>query len=403
MRQWLNRNIWGMTITSLLSDASHEMVMAILPGFLPLIHVAAAALGWIEGASDAFSSFLKLFAGWYSDKIGHRKRMIVTGQFFTGVGLSLFAFAGGWGMILLGRMVSWFGRGLRGTLRDAMLSESVAPEFRARAIGFHRTGDTIGAIIGPILGVLLLSWLPGKFVHASSDAPFRAIFLLSLIPGITAPLAFLFMVKETRRQPRPWMNFMHSVRELPPVFRRMLIAVGIFGSGDFSPALLILAAATLLRHDYGAVRAAQLAALLYVVRNIVYAAASYPIGWLADRRKKAPLLAAGYGCGALTAALTAVMFGMGASSLYALTSIFVVAGTFAAAQDTLEKAIPPDITDPSIRGTVYGTLGAVNGAGDFISSALVGTLWSVASPEIAFAVAGGLMLAGAIGVETFVG
>src|SRR5580692_7349013 len=175
MKTWLNRNIWGMTITSLLSDASHEMVMAVLPGFLPLIHVAAAALGWIEGASDAFASFLKLFAGWYSDKIGHRKRMIVTGQFFTGVGLSLFAFASGWGMILLGRMVSWFGRGLRGTLRDAMLSESVEPKFRGRAFGFHHTGDTIGAVIGPIMGVVLLHWLPATI----PDKPFRTIFLLS--------------------------------------------------------------------------------------------------------------------------------------------------------------------------------------------------------------------------------
>lgn len=399
MRQWLNRNIWGMTITSLLSDASHEMVLAVLPGFLPLIHVAAAALGWIEGASDAFSSFLKLFAGWYSDKIGHRKRMIVIGQFFTGAGLSIFAFAGGWGLILAGRMVSWFGRGLRGTLRDAMLSESVAPEYRGRAIGFHRTGDTLGAIIGPIMGVVLLACLPAG---VTPDAPFRTIFLLSLIPGIAAPLAFLFLVKETRRQPKPRMNFLHSLGELPPAFRRMLIAVGLFGSGDFSPALLILAAATLLRHEYGAIRAAQLAAMLYVVRNIVYAAASYPIGRLADRQRKAPLLAAGYLCGAVTAGLAALMFKTGSSSLYALTAIFTVAGIFAAAQDTLEKAIPPDITDPSIRGTVYGALGAVNGAGDLISSALVGTLWTFASPEVAFAAAGGLMLMGAIGVGALI-
>jgi MFS family permease len=398
MKTWLNRNVWGMTITSLLSDASHEMVMAVLPGFLPLIHVAAAALGWIEGASDAFASFLKLFAGWYSDKIGHRKRMIVTGQFFTGVGLSLFAFASGWGMILLGRMVSWFGRGLRGTLRDAMLSESVEPKFRGRAFGFHHTGDTIGAVIGPIMGVVLLHWLPATI----PDKPFRTIFLLSLIPGIAAPLAFLFMVKETRREPKPWMNFLKSVGELPLVYRRMLIAVGLFGSGDFSPALLILAAATLLRADFGPVRAAQIAAMLYVVRNIVYAAASYPIGWLADRQKKTPLLAAGYFCGALTAGLTAAMFLRGSSSVYALTAIFVVAGVFAAAQDTLEKAIPPDLTDASIRGTVYGTLGAVNGVGDLISSALVGTLWTVVSPEVAFAAAGGLMLMGSIGVGVFV-
>jgi MFS family permease len=398
MRQWLNRNVWGMTITSLLSDASHEMVMAVLPGFLPLIHVAAAALGWIEGASDAFSSFLKLFAGWYSDKIGHRKLMIVIGQFFTGAGLSLFAFAGGWGMILLGRVVSWFGRGLRGTLRDAMLTESVPPEFRGRAFGFHRTGDTTGAVIGPVMGVLLLSWLPRQI----PDAPFRTIFLLSLIPGLAAPLAFLILVKETRRQPKPWLNFMKSVGELPPAFRRMLMAVGLFGSGDFSPSLLILAAATLLRPNYGAVRAAQIGAMLYVVRNIVYAAASYPIGWLADRRRKAPLLAAGYFFGAVTAGLAALMFRSGSSSVYALAAIFVVAGIFAAAQDTLEKAIPPDLTDAAMRGTVYGSLGAVNGVGDLISSALVGTLWTLVSPVVAFSVAGGLMLLGAIGVGALI-
>lgn len=398
MKSWLNRNVWGMTITSLLSDASHEMVMAVLPGFLPLIHVAAAALGWIEGASDAFSSFLKLFAGWYSDKIGHRKRMIVTGQFFTGAGLSLFAFAGGWGTILLGRMVSWFGRGLRGTLRDAMLTESVAPEFRGRAFGFHRTGDTVGAVIGPVMGVVLLSLLP----HTIPAAPFRTIFLLSLIPGLAAPLAFLIMVKETRRQPRPWLNFFRSVGELPGAFRRMLIAVGLFGSGDFSPSLLILAAATLLRPNFGAVRAAQMGAMLYVVRNVVYAAASYPIGWLADRQRKAPLLAGGYFCGAATAGLAALMFRNGSSSVWALAVIFVVAGVFAAAQDTLEKAIPPDLTDGAIRGTVYGTLGAVNGAGDLISSALVGTLWTLVSPEVAFAVAAGLMLAGSIAVGALV-
>src|SRR6185312_10889594 len=185
----------------------------------------------IEGSSDAVASFLKLFAGWYSDKIGHRKRMIVTGQFFTGAGLSLFAFAGGWGMILVGRMVSWFGRGLRGTLRDAMLSESIAPEFRGRAIGFHRTGDTLGAIVGPLLGLALLSRLQ---INAAPDTPFRTIFLLSLIPGIAAPLAFLIMVKETRRQPRPWLNFLHSIGQLPSAFRRMLVAVG-YSAAAISP------------------------------------------------------------------------------------------------------------------------------------------------------------------------
>ena len=392
MPRWLNRNVWGMSLTSLLSDACYEMVLAVLPGFLPVIHVAAAALGWIEGASDAFSSFLKLFAGWYSDKIGHRKWMIVLGYLFTGTGLSIFSMAVSWVPILLGRMVSWFGKGIRGSLRDAMLSESVDADVRGKAFGFHRAADTAGAIIGPLAGIALLSTLPNQ----PPDLPFRTIFLLSLIPGLSAPVIFALIVRETRRQPRPGMKLIASVRQLPEPFRNFLAAVGLFGSGDFSPTLLTLAAATLLRAAHGPVRAAELAALLYVIRNAVYAGASFPIGALADRMAKPPLLSVGYFCAAFVAAATALLFIKGSATFPALAGVFVVAGIFAAAQDTLEGAIPPDLTDPQMRGTVYGTLGAVNGVGDLVASALVGTLWTVVSPVAGFGAAAVLMTTGAI-------
>lgn len=391
MPRWLNRNVWGMAITSLLSDACYEMVLAVLPGFLPIIHVAAAALGWIEGASDAFSSFLKLFSGHYSDKIGRRKWMIVLGYFFTGTGLSIFSTAVTWVPILMGRIVSWFGKGIRGSLRDAMLSESVDADVRGRAFGFHRAGDTVGAIIGPLTGAALLSLLP----KTPPDLPFRHIFLLSLIPGLCAPLVFAVMIRETRRQPQPGKKLIASIRQLPGGFRRFLASVGLFGCGDFSPTLLTLAAATLLRAGHGPVRAAQLAALLYVIRNIVYASASFPIGALADRMSKQPLLAGGYFCEALVAAAAALLFMTGSPNFATLAAVFVVSGIFAAAQDTLEGTIPPDLTDAKMRGTVYGTLGAVNGAGDLIASALVGTLWTAVSPVVAFGTASALMAFGA--------
>jgi MFS family permease len=227
------------------------------------------------------------------------------------------------------------------------------------------------------------------------DLPFRRIFLLSLIPGLCAPLVFALMVQETRRQPQPGKKLIASIRQLPPLFRRFLLSVGLFGSGDFSPTLLTLAAATLLRPAHGPVRAAQLAALLYVIRNIVYAGASFPIGVLADRMPKRPLLSGGYFCEALVAAASAFLFTMGSANFATLAGVFIVSGVFAAAQDTLEGTIPPDLTDAKMRGTVYGTLGAVNGAGDLIASALVGTLWTMVSPVAAFGTDAALMTAGA--------
>ncbi len=394
--EWLNRNVMGMTITSFLSDACYEMVLAILPGFLPVVGIAAAALGWIEGISDAFSSFLKLGAGWYSDRIGHRKTMVTLGYLFTGTGLSLFAWAWSWPLILAGRMVSWFGKGIRGSLRDAMLSESVAPEVRGKAFGFHRAGDTLGAIVGPLTGVLLLSLLP----HNPPDTPFRHIFLLSLIPGLAAPTAFALLVRETRRKAQTRVTIWRAVRDLPRPYAKFLTGVGIFGSGDFSPTLLILAASVLLAPEFGRVHAAQLAALFYVLRNFVYAAASYPIGALSDRMPKRFLLAGGYGLAGLVSLATGAMFLTGSGKVFVLGAIFVMAGVFAAAQDTLEGAIPPDFVADNVRGTAYGLLGAVNGVGDLIASAMVGTVWSLISPAAAFGAAAMLMLSGSIVMVT---
>ena len=389
---WLNRNVIGMTVTSLLSDACYEMVLAVLPGFLPIVGISAAALGWIEGVSDGFSSTLKLVAGWWTDRVGHRKRLVTAGYFFTGTGLSLFALAHAWPVILAGRMVSWIGKGMRGSLRDAMLSESVPSEVRGKAFGFHRAGDTIGAILGPLMGAFLLHFLPSQPL----DFAFRRIFTLSLIPGLLAPPAFFLLVRETRKVAKPHLSIWSALGQLPLRFRHFLMAVGLFGSGDFSPTLLILAAATLLGPRFGAVRSAELAALFYVLRNIVYSAASFPIGAMGDHFRKRTLLGIGYGAAGLTAAGVAWMFWLHSTNLYALGSLFLLSGIFASAQDTMEGAIPPELTPPELRGTTYGTLGLVNGAGDFIASALLGTLWSLASPVIAFAVAATLMLSGAV-------
>ena len=386
-RPWLNRNVAGMTLTSLLSDACYEMIIAVLPGFVAAVGISPAALGWIEGAADALSSFLKLWAGWYSDHIGKRKWIVVTGYLFTGTGMSLFALAAGWPMLLMGRMASWFGKGIRGSLRDAMLSESVPAEFRGRAFGFHRAGDTVGAVIGPLAGIALLHWLPAP----TPGHPFRIIFLLSLIPGLAAPLAFALLVRETGRGGASGKRLWCTLQELPNPFRRFLAAAGVFGLGDFSPTLLVMAATVSLTPAHGKVGAASIAAGLYLVRNVVEAITAYPIGAWSDRTRRTWILAGGYTVAAGVAVFAGISHGV-----LAWSAVFVAAGVFAAAKDTLESAIPAAMITERIRGTAYGALGFVNGFGDLASSALVGTLWSAVSPFAAFATAACIMAAGAM-------
>ncbi len=389
---WLNRNVLGMTVTSFCADVGYEMINAVLPAFLASIGVAAAALGWIEGSADALSSFVKLGSGWYSDRVGHRKPIVTVGYFLSGTALSIFAAAVSWPLVLVGRLLAWFGKGIRGPLRDAMLSESTAPGTRGKVFGLHRAGDTAGAVLGPLLGAALLSVLP----RPNPSAPYRVIFLISLVPGLLSVASMVFLVREQRapgnRQRRLWV----SVRELPRPYRRFLIGVGVFGAGDFAPTLLVLAATHLLAPARGLAYAGIAAAGLYVLRNAVYAATAFPAGALGDRMSKTRLLAIGYALGALTAFATAALFAGNSTGLAPLAGVFLLAGIYIGVEDALEGAIPAGMVPPEDRGTAYGLMGAVNGIGDFIASVLVGMLWTAVSPAIAFAAAGALMASGAV-------
>jgi MFS family permease len=394
---WLNRNVFAMGLTSLLGDMGYEMATALLPGFFAVLGLPAAALGAIEGVADATSSFVKLAVGWWSDRLGHRKAIAVAGYFLSGTAKALFAFAYGWPLILVGRVVAWFGRGIRGPLRDAMLAESVPAETRGKAFGFHRAGDTIGAILGPLIGVALLSYLGPRSADPSS--PFRIAFLLTLIPGIASALTFAIFVHENRR-PESRTSLSASIKTLPRSFLKFQVGVGIFGAGDYSHTLMILAAAQLLEPQRGTTRAAAIGGLLYVLHNVVYPLSAYPVGALSDRHGRRGLLALGYGLGAIVALGFADAFWSRSANVAFIALLFMLGGAFIAIQDSLEGAMTADLVpETARRGVAYGVTGAVNGVGDFISSAVVGIVWSTFSPVAAFLYAAVMMAAGAIAIE----
>jgi MFS family permease len=321
--------------------------------------------------------------------------LVLVGYGLTPLGQALIALAAGWPLILIGRMVSWFGKGLRGPLRDAIVIQAVRPETRGRAFGFHRAADTVGAVLGPLLGVALLGLAQGW--HWSDEAgPFRFVLWLSLIPGGLAVVSFLTLMQDPQHSPNPALTFLGSLRGLPPRFKRYLGAAGLFGIGDFSHVLLILAATTLLMPSMGVVQGAQVAGLLYVWRNVVQVAASMPVGWLADRVGHVPVLVAGYALGAATAVLTALAFWTGVESVALLAGIFFIAGLYVAVQEALESTVAAGMVDARTMTMSIGALGTVNGTAKFLSSATVGVVWTAVSPTLAFALAAGLMLAGTL-------
>jgi MFS family permease len=393
--RWLNRTVAGAGVTSALGDLSYETTTVVLPGFLATLGVPAAALGFIEGVADAVSSFTRLFAGYVADKVGHRKALVLAGYALTPVGQVAIAVAHGWPLVLIGRLVSWFGKGLRGPLRDAIVTQAVVPRTRSRAFGFHRAMDTTGAVAGPLLGVALLGWAQG-FEWPDAAGPFRAVFWLTVVPGGLAVLAFLVLVRDPEHAPNPALGFFATLHGLPAAFRRYLGAVGLFGLGDFSHTLLILAATELLTPSMGVIQAAQAAGLLYVCRNVVQVVTSYPIGVLADRHGPVRVLTFGYVLGVLTAALTAAAFLTGTDNVWVLGGVFAIAGGYVAAQEALEPSVTASLVPANVLATSYGALGTVNGVGKFVSSTAVGLLWTLISPVAAFSVAALLMAAGTL-------
>jgi len=392
---WLNRNIVAMGLTSLFGDAGHEMVTAVLPFFLAAIGAGPEALGFIEGFSDGASSFVKSFSGYLSDKIGKRKPIMNIGYFFTGVFTPLIAAATSWLQVLGLRVTAWFGRGARGPPRDALLSDSVSSETRGKAFGFHRTMDTLGAIIGPALALFFLTFLN-----------YHQIIAISVIPGLIAFFIVFFFVREVRKKPLPETpvvsthgdvvvkdkGFVKSIRTLPRSFRLFLVGVGVFGLGNFANSLFTLRAQQVLAPRVGALEATAVAVGLYTLLNVAYAASSFPIGALSDRIGPRRILAAGYFISAIACLGTAFL----TADFLFLIPLFLLAGFFSAITDTLEGTAAADLLPSESRGTGFGVLQTVEGVGDFASSVVVGVLWALISPLVAFGYAAALSASGGI-------
>ena len=381
--RWLNSTVLGIGLASLFSDWSHEIATAAMPAFLASLGVSAAWLGTIEGVSDGLSSFAKMASGFYTDKLARRKPIAVAGYVGTALATASFAFANNAWHVLLARSTGWFSRGLRTPVRKALLAAAVASEAYGRAFGLERAMDTIGAIVGPLSALLILQL---------SDHNFRLLFGWTLLPGLLAAGVILFLVNERERTPVPHISFGERLRLLPRNYRKFLTAVGLFGAGDFSHTMLILLATQRLTPSFGLARATSAGVLLYVLHNIFYAGFSFVAGWLADRFRKTQVLAAGY---AVAGGMTLLIIFLPVT-IWVLVLVFILGGIYIATEETLEDSLCAELVEISHHGMAFGVLATVNGIGDFISSIIVGALWSAFGIAIGFSYSAILFFTGAL-------
>lgn len=381
---WLNRTVLGVGITSLLSDWSHEIATAILPAFLATIGAGPAWLGAIEGIADGLSSFAKLAAGHFTDRLKHRKPLAVFGYAVTALSTASFGLATHAYHVLVGRTAAWLGRGVRSPAKKALLAADVPSYAYGRAFGLERLMDTVGAIAGPLTALWLLQ---------QTEHDYHRVFLWTLVPGLMAVAAFWLLVRERTPEAKPKRPFLLGIRALPVEFRRLLLGVGVFGAGDFSHSLLILYASRTLALRYGMARAATIAVALYTVHNVFYAGSAYASGWLSDHvpQRKA-VLAAGYAL----AGITAILLSLGSPSVWMLGGIFVLAGVYVGTNEALEDSVAAEIVPREQHGMAFGTLAAINAVGDFVSSFVVGFLWSTVSAQAAFVTSMILFFVGAV-------
>jgi MFS family permease len=368
--RWLNRTVVGVGITSFLSDVGHETATALLPLLAADLGSPAVVLGAMEGIADAASGAAKLWAGWLSDRIRSRKPLAIAGYLTTGLATPLLGVAASAWQAVAARGIGWVGRGARSPARSALLAGDVPAPHYGKAFGFERAMDTLGAIAGPFAAAALVL-----------SHPFRTILLWTVVPGLLAAMSMAFLVRERPRDPAPARPFLGAMASLPPPFRRFVLAVGLFGLGDFAHTLLILRAIEILTPSLGGGGAAAAAMALYGLHNVAGAVMALAFGAAGDRFGHLRALALGYLLGpAMIAAIIVSSMSGPAGGGVALAAAFLLGGALLAAEDALESAAAAELLPEDRRGTGFGLLAAINSAGDLLSSLAVGLLWKAAGP-----------------------
>ncbi len=363
---------------SLFSDLSSKMVYPITPLFLTVVLGAPVwTVGVVEGIAESTASLLKLYSGWLSDRAGQRKPFAVTGYGLGAVSKLGLALAGSWIAVLGARVLDRVGKGLRAAPRDALIAENCAPHQRGKAYGLHHSLETVGEVLGPLIGFL--------FLWQYSDN-YRGVFLLAFLPALVGVLVLLKWVKEPKQKDAQRVRVppKFTFAGLSPVYRQYLGAIGLFGLGNSSDAFLLVRS-----QDLGFSGADLL--LLYAAFNLMSVVLGVTVGSLSDSVGRKPLLVMGYGL----FALVYLGFALAQSPAF-IWVLFIFYGLYTALTRGVQKALVADLIHPDRRGAEIGTFHMLVGLAALPASLLAGFLYTQVSVGAPFYVSAGVSAIAAV-------
>ena len=364
----ITRTIWILSLISLFTDTASEMLYPVMPIFLKSIGFSVVLIGILEGIAEATAGLCKGYFGKLSDNSGKRAPFIQLGYSLSAISKPLMIFFVFPVWIFFVRTIDRFGKGLRTGARDAMLSDEATPQTKGKVFGFHRSMDTLGAVLGPLAALVFLYFRPNDY---------KTLFLIAFLPGVAAVLTTFLLKDKKPHEPiikvsTPFFSFLKYWKVSPPMYRKVLIGLLVFALFNSSDMLLLLKVKQSGLNDTHVIG-------LYIFYNLFYALAAFPLGAIADKFSLKTVFTIGL------ILFASVYFGMAlTSNLYIYLSLFFLYGLYAAATEGIAKAWISNITDPKDTATAIGSFAGFQSLAAMVASSLAGFIWFWLGAEVAF-------------------
>ncbi|HXI00104.1 MAG TPA: MFS transporter [Sphingobacteriaceae bacterium] len=376
----ITRNIWILSLVSLFTDVASEMLYPVMPVYLKSIGFSIILIGVLEGLAEAIAGLSKGYFGSLSDNIGKRLPFVQIGYALSALSKPMMAAFTFPLWIFFARSVDRLGKGIRTGARDALLSDEATPETKGRVFGFHRSLDTLGAVLGPFVALIYLHYNPGDY---------KVLFMIAFLPGILA-ISFTYLIKEKRREqvfqkPKPGiLDFVKYYKTSPALYKKLVGALLIFALFNSSDVFLLLKIKEAGYSDTTVIG-------IYIFYNLVYASFSYPLGVLADKIGMKKVFISGLVLFAITYSGMAIN-----ENKLIFFLLFFLYGIYAAATEGIAKAWISNICLKENTATAIGTYTAFQSLAVLGASSLAGVIWFAVGASAVFLLSGFIALTIAI-------